>query len=323
MPNLNVAVIAPEGYAKDLGKKGTSSDITFYNVKRDDVTVTFIEPSRYPEKLPSLFFAVSMSDWAILVINEINPALGECILMLDQAGLKDGVIILHNYISPEEIAPLIRGTVAEHYEIIDEEMGRLREKFLEEAEKTRGRQREPGEKFTGSVPIDHYFDVKGIGPVILGGVARGCIRKHETLHILPTKKTAQIRSIQVHDDDAEVACTGERVGLAMKGIDTEDLDRGYVLSTDSSLISSSVINGRAELVRYWPSPLKEEMVIHIGHWLQFIPSRVAFVDNSGDWKKPEITLRSDKDLVYYPGEKALLHYLEGGKLRIVGSIRIS
>ncbi|HAR96303.1 MAG TPA: elongation factor Tu, partial [Deltaproteobacteria bacterium] len=34
MSNLTVAVLAPPDYAKDLGKKGTTSDITFYNLKK-------------------------------------------------------------------------------------------------------------------------------------------------------------------------------------------------------------------------------------------------------------------------------------------------
>ncbi len=42
MPNLTVAVLAPNDYAKDLGKKGTVSDLTFYNLKRGSDTVTFV-----------------------------------------------------------------------------------------------------------------------------------------------------------------------------------------------------------------------------------------------------------------------------------------
>ena len=36
MSNLTVAVLAPPDYAKDLGKKGTTSDITFYNLKKGE-----------------------------------------------------------------------------------------------------------------------------------------------------------------------------------------------------------------------------------------------------------------------------------------------
>jgi selenocysteine-specific translation elongation factor len=44
MANLNVAVLGQLGYSESLGKKGTSTDITFYNLKKGDATVTFIEP---------------------------------------------------------------------------------------------------------------------------------------------------------------------------------------------------------------------------------------------------------------------------------------
>src|SRR5659263_735896 len=113
MSNLTVAVLAPPDYAKDLGKKGTTSDITFYNLKRGEATVTFIEPTRYPEKLSSLFYAVSLSDRVILVVDELNSTFGECVLMLQCAGKSDGYLILKNYISPDQIAPLIKDTVLE------------------------------------------------------------------------------------------------------------------------------------------------------------------------------------------------------------------
>ena len=317
MPNLTVAVIGPEGYAGHLGKKGTVSDITFYNQKRDDVTVTYIEPSRYPEKLSSLFFSLSMAGMALLIVDEINAVFGECVLMLDMAGIKKGVLVLRNYLSEEQVAPLVKGTVVEHYSLHADDHGHLRELFLEEA----GRVQQSSEGSTGgSVPVDHHFPVKGVGIVVLGGVAEGTIRAHDQLKVLPTGKVAHLRSIQKHDDDVTEASAGDRVGLALKGVEADDLDRGYVLSTNPALVSSHILNGRAELVRYWPAPLKEQMVVYLGHWMQFVPARIAFVNNAGDWRRPEITLRSEKELVYPPGASILIHSLEGGRLRVVGRI---
>jgi hypothetical protein len=36
-----------------------------------------------------------------------------------------------------------------------------------------------------------------------------------------------------------------------------------------------------------------------------------------------LTLALEKDLVCLPGDRAVLHYLEGGKLRIAGHIELS
>ncbi|HPW74067.1 MAG TPA: hypothetical protein PKZ03_09220, partial [Methanothrix sp.] len=59
MSNLNVAILGAADYGKELGKKGTVSDLTFYNLKKGESTVTLIEPSRYPERIAPLFYAIS------------------------------------------------------------------------------------------------------------------------------------------------------------------------------------------------------------------------------------------------------------------------
>lgn len=322
MSNLTVAILAPPDYAKDLGKKGTTSDITFYNLKKGEATVTFIEPTRYPEKLSSLFYTVSMSDRVILVVDEINATFGECVLMLQSAGKSAGWLILKNYISPDQIAPLIKGTVLEHYEILEEDMVGIREKMLEISVKQTAHQKSHEAAGKGIVPVDAHFNVKGVGVVVLGSVAQGSIKKHDMLRVLPIGKTAQIRSIQKHDDDAESAVTGDRVGLALKNIESEDLDRGFVLTTDPAVQHAGTVTGKAQLVKYWPAPLKEGMVLYAGHWMQFLPTRLEKSVVDGDWRMPTLTLTMEKDLVYIPGARAVLHYLEGGKLRVVGSMII-
>ena len=322
MSNLTVAILAPPDYAKDLGKKGTANDITFYNLKKGDATVTFVEPTRYPERLSSLFYAVSLSDRVVLVVNEINASFGESVLMLQCACKSAGYLILKNYISPDQIAPLIKGTVLEHYEVLEEDMVGLREKMLEIAVKQTAHQRAHETAGKGVVPVDAHFNVKGVGVVVLGSVAQGMIKKHETLNVLPTGKTAQIRSIQKHDDDAETAVAGDRVGLALKNIESEDLDRGFVLTNDPAIKYATTISGKVQLVKYWPAPLKEGMVIYAGHWMQFLPARLEKVIVDSDWKIPTLTLMMEKALVYPPGARVVLHYLEGGKLRVVGSLII-
>jgi selenocysteine-specific translation elongation factor len=319
MPNLSVAVIAPAGYSKDLGKKGTSSDITLYDVKKGEATVSFIEPTMYPERLSPLFYACSLADCALVVVDEVNAQLGECILMLDAIGLKDGYFVLHNFIPQEKVAPLIKGTALESYGFLEEDMTALRELFLERAEN------KPIPSLVGtggSVPIDHHFNVKGVGTVALGHVAQGTIHRHDTLHALPGKRDALIRSIQKHDDDFDEATYGDRVGLALKGVDSEELDRGFVLTNDPTIKCDARIISKARLVKYWPAPLKEGMVLHVGHWMQFLPARVAAVDSSVDFRTPNLELVLEKEIVHPPKARAVLTYLDGGKLRVAGTVEL-
>jgi selenocysteine-specific translation elongation factor len=179
-----------------------------------------------------------------------------------------------------------------------------------------------GETVVGTVPVDHAFSVKGVGTVVLGLVAKGAIRKHASLKVFPGEKSAQVRSIQKHDDDFDSASKGDRVGLALKNVEVEDVDRGTVLTTDLEVKTSKTLQTHASLVKYWAIPLKAGMVLHLGHWMQFLNCKVEAVSDEGDWRKPALTLSLEKELVHYPGDTAVLAYLEGGKLRVAGTITL-
>jgi selenocysteine-specific translation elongation factor len=319
MANLNVVVLGSPEFAKDLGKKGTVSDMTFYNLKKGENTVTFIEPTRYPDRLAPLCFAVSLAQKALLVVEEINSAFGESVIMLDCAGLKSGLIVLRNHLSQEQLTPLIKGTAAENYEFAEDDKIALRARFLEEV----ARMGDLGETGTGTMPVDHCFNVRGVGTVALGCVAEGTIKRHDELRVLPGEGVAQVRSLQKHDQDCELSSAGDRVGLALKGVEVKDLDRGAILSSDSSVKSTSSLTARAQVVKYWPAPLQEGMMVHISHWMQFLPARVEAAKSNGDWHQVELTLKLEKSLVYKPGSQAVLTYPEGSKLRVIGALELS
>jgi selenocysteine-specific translation elongation factor len=316
MGNLNVAILGPGDYGKDLGKKGTASDLTFYNLKKGEHTVTIIEPARYPERLAPLFYAVSMATKALLIVDQIDATFGECVIMLDCVGLKNGMVVLRNYLSRDQLMPLIKGTVVEGYQFVEDDKNAIRESLIEEAEKLES----DCSAEAGTLPVDHFFSVRGVGTVVLGCVAEGTIRKHDELRLLPGDKTAQIRSIQKHDENFDCESAGDRAGIALKGIDVEELDRGAILTNNDSVKAITSLSTKATVVKYWPSPLKEGMVLHIGYWMQFVPARIEAVKAEGDWHQPELTLKLDKTLVYQPGARAVLTYPEGGKLRVLGTI---
>ncbi len=316
MPNLNVAITGSLDYAKNIGKKGTSSDITFYNLKKGEDTVTIIEPTRYPERIQPLYYAVSMADIAIVIVDAVTPEFGETVVMLDCAKVTAGYIILRNYLDKSQIAPLIKGTVLEGYEYIEDDANLLREKLLEAAV---NKPREVND-IPGIVAVDHFFNVRGIGTVILGCVINGTIRTHDTLKALPTDKSTQVRSIQRHDTDCNDAAKGDRVGLGLKNIAFEELDRGYVLTANPGIKQSNSFTAKLNIVRYWQAPITENMVIHLGHWMQYISGKIESV--SGDPKSPDVTVSLDKEVIFMPNDKAIIFHLDAGKLRVIGTLEL-
>jgi selenocysteine-specific translation elongation factor len=317
MGNLMVAVLGAEGFSSSFAKKGTSTDITLYNLKKGEDTVTLIEPTRYPERLAPLFYAASEAKKAVVVVDELNATLGENLVMLQCCGISSGYFVLRNYVPKEKIEPIIKGTILEKFEFLPDDANILREKLLDDAA-----QQKSAPSSTGTVPVDHAFNVKGVGVVVLGVVVNGGVAKHAVMNVLPNGKTAQVRSIQKHDDDFDVAVEGDRVGLALKNVEVEEVDRGVVLTTDPTVKASKVLKATASLVKYWQTPIKAGMVLHLGHWMQVLNSKVEEVSDKGDWRKPTLTLTLEKELVHRPGDKAVLMYLEGGKLRVAGTVEL-
>ena len=319
MGNITVAILGAQGYGSNLAKKGTSTDITLYNLKKGEDTVTFIEPTRYPERLAPLFYACALAKEAIIVVDELNATFGEQLVMLQCSEIRSGYIVLRNYIPKEKIQPIIKGTILENFEFMEDDANQLRERLLADASK----QKPASDAQTvGTVPVDHAFNVKGVGVVVLGIVAYGTVLKHATLNVLPASKTAQVRSIQKHDDEFDVASEGDRVGLALKNVEVGDLDRGTILTNDPSITTSTKLQVQASLVKYWQTPIKQGMVVHIGHWTQFITAKVEEASDAGDPKKLALTITLEKPLAYRPNDTAVLMYLDGAKLRVAGTIKL-
>lgn len=313
MTNLNVCMIGTAEYAKKIGKRGTSSDITFYNLKRGAETITLIQPCRYPEKIASLFYSASLAEFGLLVVENIDHYFGEAVVMLHCCGIRRGLIIPRNNILPEQISPYLAGTLVEKYEYFLDSPADIRERLFEEVASIPTRECDD----PGSVAIDHCFPVKGVGTVILGTVIDGCIHVHSKAELLPAGKETVIRSIQKHDEGSEYAVKGDRVGVALKNAVCEDASRGAVLSKDSRIAMSSSLSFYLDMVDFWKRPLKEGMVVHIGHWMQFLPARI--IEVKGDERRPFVKLSLDKPLIYFAGSRAVLQYPEGGRLRVIGS----
>jgi selenocysteine-specific translation elongation factor len=313
VPSLNVAVIGSLEYSKQLGKKSGETDITVYDLKKGETVVTMVEPSRYPEKIQSLYYSAAFGEHVVLIADKLDQYFGESLLMINACGVKEGTIVLRNYITEDQLKVLRRGTVLEGYEVMEDDPVKLQAKLIALAERPRQPQLSPG-----ILSVESAFNVRGIGTVALATVKSGSIRKHNQLRVLPGDKIAEVRSIQKHDVDFETAEVGDHVGVALKGIEASDLDRGAILSGET-LKQTTSVTAKAELIPYFQAQLHEGSTIHLGHWLQLNLARITKLVDSGD-KKPEITITLETPLVHPAGARAVLVYIDGGRLRVAGTI---
>src|SRR5262249_58562739 len=69
----------------------------------------------------------------------------------------------------------------------------------------------------------------GIGPVATGTLWSGRIAAGDTLRAEPHGRDVRVRSVHVHDESVDAAEAGQRVAVALPGVERRELARGDVL----------------------------------------------------------------------------------------------
>jgi selenocysteine-specific elongation factor len=88
-------------------------------------------------------------------------------------------------------------------------------------------EREEGDVFR--LPIDRVFTVRGTGTVVTGTAWSGTLRRDAQVRIEPAGLTARVRALQRHGAPCDEVHAGERVAVALAGIDRHALARGDCL----------------------------------------------------------------------------------------------
>ncbi|MGC8670028.1 MAG: EF-Tu/IF-2/RF-3 family GTPase [Candidatus Micrarchaeia archaeon] len=212
--DILVALPFDEELAKFIGKKGSENSITFYNKKNGNDVIVALMPNM--EKFYSMLEVLTISDVVLASTKSIDKNLGEVIIACSLLGKH----VL--FTDDNEISKGLLSGINLDYEVI--ERNAAIDKLIEYGSKLH--------KPAGDVrvDIDKAFNVKGIGTVVLGIVTRGTVHVHDTL-MHSSGKSASIRSIQSQDQDISEASAGTRVGLAIKGIDYSEIEKGDIFST--------------------------------------------------------------------------------------------
>jgi selenocysteine-specific elongation factor len=137
-----------------------------------------------------------------------------------------------------------------------------------------------GERRSGParLPVDRSFALKGIGAIVTGTLWRGEIRTGDELQVQPGGKRVTVRSVEVHDTAATVAYAGQRVGLNLRGLSKEDVDRGQWLLAPAA--GSAVVRSFDAWVRMVPGarPLRNGEQLRLHHGTGHVAARLLFLE---------------------------------------------
>lgn len=79
------------------------------------------------------------------------------------------------------------------------------------------------------LPIQDSYSIKGTGVVPVGRVESGVMKQGDSIIIMPTGFTGEIRSIEMHHEEIPQAIPGDNVGFSIRGITMQDASRGDCL----------------------------------------------------------------------------------------------
>ena len=299
--SINFVVLGKQDIASEFGKKGTESDLTLYDRKESDIIKTWVIPNGFPEKIQPLFQAINLAEYVIFHVDKLDKFTGEQIIALDSLKKEKGILSHTFDVDESKLNMMIKGTVVENYTRVDQD------KIKEEMNTL--------EPITNDNPaellIDHCFDVKGVGTVILGKVTNGTIKQYDNLKLYPAEIDVLIKSIQMHDDPVPESICPARVGLAVKGVKPDDVSRGDVISKQDAVSVNSTLELDFVKSPFYKSDITENQGCLVSVGLQIKAAKFVSIT--------PLKLQFEKSIVYKPGDIAVILKPESNTIRILGN----
>jgi elongation factor Tu len=101
------------------------------------------------------------------------------------------------------------------------------------------------------MPIEDVFTITGRGTVVTGRIERGVLKVNETVDIIgikPEKTSTTVTGIEMFRKLLDEGQAGENVGLLLRGIKREDVERGQVIIKPGSVTPHTEFEAQAYIL---------------------------------------------------------------------------
>ena len=214
----------------------------------------------HADYVKNMITGAAQMDGAILVVSAADgpmPQTREHILLARQVGVPKIVVFLNKMdMADEEIAELAEMEVREllsKYEFDGDNVPVIKGSALKAIEGDETYQekikellealdsfipepvRELDKPFL--MPVEDVFSIKGRGTVATGRIEQGVIKVGEEVEIVGVKDTRKVTvtGVEMFKKELDQGQAGDNVGLLMRGIEREEIERGQVLAKPGSI----------------------------------------------------------------------------------------
>ena len=301
---------------KDIAKGGIERDATktvtiaaaHVEYESENRHYAHVDCPGHADYIKNMITGAAQMDGAILVMSSLDsvmPQTREHVLLARQVGVPRIVVFLNKcdavddpeildlvemevrellskYNFPGDDTPVIRGAALPAlqgdpaWEAKIHELAAALDSFIPEP------QREIDKPFL--LAVEDVFSIKGRGTVATGRIERGIIKVNEEIEIIgfgPTRKTV-VTGVEMFRKLLDQGQAGDNVGVLLRGVEKNDIERGQVLAKPGSLFPHKKFVGQVYVLK------KEEGGRHTPFFTNYRPQfYIRTTDVTGVVKLPE------------------------------------
>ncbi len=247
---------APEEKAR-----GVTINISHIEYETDKRHYAHIDAPGHADYIKNMITGAAQMDGAVLVVSAPDgpmPQTREHILLAYQVGVPSIVVfmnkcdmvqdaelldlvemevreLLTKYKFPGDQIPVIRGSALKALEGDAEAEAKIME-LMDTVDSYVPTPERPTDK-PFLMAVEDVFSIKGRGTVVTGRIDRGIVKVNDTVEIigLHTTKSTVVTGVEMFRKQLDEGQAGDNVGLLLRGIEKDDVERGQVLAKPGSI----------------------------------------------------------------------------------------
>jgi len=169
----------------------------------------------------------------VVFMNKVDTVDDKDLLDLVEEEIRE---LLNKYEYPGKDIPIIRGSALKALEGDAEAQKSIEELLKAVDDFIPTPVRELDKPFL--MPIEDVFSIKGRGTVVTGRAERGKVKVNETVEIVgirPKTTSTVVTGVEMFRKQLDEGQAGDNVGLLLRGIEKDDVERGQVVAAPGSI----------------------------------------------------------------------------------------
>jgi len=169
----------------------------------------------------------------VVFMNKVDTVDDKDLLDLVEEEIRD---LLTKYEYPGKEIPVIRGSALKALEGDAEAQKSIEELLKAVDDYIPTPTRDLDKPF--SMPIEDVFSIKGRGTVVTGRIERGRVKVNEAVEIVgirPKTASTVVTGVEMFRKQLDDGQVGDNVGLLLRGIEKDDVERGQVVAKPGSI----------------------------------------------------------------------------------------